>query len=93
MSPNTNDSPLVWEIMEKLGRDAIAYDLIYNPNPTLFLQMAQRQGAIIINGLEMLVQQGAKALELWLEQPVPVDIMGTALTDYQKLGFKTLPSY
>ncbi|MGK7946094.1 MAG: shikimate dehydrogenase [Microcystaceae cyanobacterium] len=82
MSPNTKETPLTWEIMEQLRSDAIVYDLIYNPSPTLFLQMAQRQGAMIIDGLEMLVQQGAKALELWLEQAVPVEIMRTALIDY-----------
>lgn len=82
MSPNLETSPLPWESIEKLRTDAIAYDLIYNPSPTLFLKMAQHQGAIIIDGLEMLIQQGAKALELWLEQPVRVEIMREALRQY-----------
>ncbi|MGK7933293.1 MAG: shikimate dehydrogenase [Microcystaceae cyanobacterium] len=82
MSPNTDETPVTEEIMKQLSNNAIAYDLIYNPSPTLFLQMAQQQGAIVIDGLEMLVQQGAKALELWLEQPVSVNTMRTALTDY-----------
>jgi shikimate dehydrogenase len=61
---------------------AIAYDLIYNPRPTLFLQQATQHGAITLDGLEMLVQQGAAALELWLGQPVPVDVMRQALEEY-----------
>jgi shikimate dehydrogenase len=63
----------------ELPPGAIVYDLIYNPNPTQFLQSAQKQGAIAINGLEMLVQQGAAALKIWLQQDVPVDIMRQAL--------------
>ena len=39
----------------------------------------KQQGASAIDGLEMLVQQGAAALKIWLQQPVPVDIMRQAL--------------
>ncbi|MEO0888295.1 MAG: shikimate dehydrogenase, partial [Cyanobacteria bacterium J06648_10] len=62
--------------------DAIAYDLIYTPRPTCFLQQAAAQGLVAIDGLEMLVQQGAAALEIWLEQPAPVGVMRQALLDY-----------
>jgi len=43
----------------------IAYDLIYNPSKTLFLQKAEQHGAIIKNGLDMLVLQAEKAWEIW----------------------------
>jgi shikimate dehydrogenase len=79
MYPHVNQSPLSLAEMEGLKQGAIAYDLIYTPSPTLFLQQAQQQGAIAIDGLEMLVQQGAAALKIWLQQPVPVDIMRQAL--------------
>ncbi|MGH2415478.1 MAG: shikimate dehydrogenase family protein, partial [Microcystaceae cyanobacterium] len=79
MSPQINDSPIEVTLMEKLPKNAIAYDLIYTPNPTQFLSVAQQQGATIIDGLEMLVQQGAAALQIWLQQPVPVDIMRQSL--------------
>ncbi|MGL6340439.1 MAG: shikimate dehydrogenase, partial [Waterburya sp.] len=61
---------------------AIAYDLIYTPNPTQFLKLAQAQGAITIDGLEMLLQQGVAALKIWLQQPVPVEIMRNSLKEY-----------
>lgn len=82
MSPQVTNSPLERDIMAKLSPDAIAYDLIYTPNPTLFLQQAQAQGATIIDGLEMLVQQGAVALEIWLNQPVSVEVMRQSLKQY-----------
>lgn len=43
----------------------IAFDLIYNPAVTQFLKKAEEQGAVIKNGLEMLVFQAEKAWEIW----------------------------
>lgn len=43
----------------------IAYDLIYNPGETKFLQKAKEKKAITINGFEMLVFQAEKAWEIW----------------------------
>ncbi|HEY9696203.1 MAG TPA: shikimate dehydrogenase [Trichocoleus sp.] len=87
MYPQTDASPLTTDEMAKLRPGSIAYDLIYTPRPTQFLQQAQAQGAIGIDGLEMLVQQGAAALELWLEMPAPVAVMREALLGYlQKSG-------
>ncbi|WP_413167028.1 shikimate dehydrogenase [Capilliphycus salinus ALCB114379] len=84
MYPHVENSPVTEAVMDGLKSDAIAYDLIYTPNPTQFLSLAKAKGAIIIDGLEMLVQQGATALELWLKQPVPVDVMRQSL--HKKLG-------
>jgi shikimate dehydrogenase len=82
MSPHINESPIDASLMEKLSPGAIAYDLIYTPNPTQFLKLALAKGAIAIDGLEMLVQQGAAALKIWLQQPVPIDIMRNSLQKY-----------
>ena len=68
MSPQIENSPVDASLMSQLSSGSIAYDLIYTPNLTQFLQLAQQQGAITINGLEMLVQQGASALRIWLQQ-------------------------
>lgn len=82
MYPKVEQSPLDEAAMQLLRPSAIAYDLIYTPNPTLFLQQAKQQGAIAIDGLEMLVQQGAAALKIWVGQEPPVDIMRQALQRY-----------
>ena len=82
MSPKIDASPVSADLMQKLKQNAIAYDLIYTPNPTQFLKLAQAQGATTLDGLEMLVQQGVKALEIWLQQSVPVDIMRNSLKVY-----------
>ncbi|MEM9449562.1 MAG: shikimate dehydrogenase [Cyanobacteria bacterium P01_E01_bin.6] len=79
MAPNIEASPLSADVAARIPSQAIAYDLIYTPSPTVFLQQATAQGAIAIDGLEMLVQQGAAALNIWLQQPVPIDVMRAAL--------------
>lgn len=85
MSPKINASPVDESLMQKLKPNAIAYDLIYTPNPTQFLKLAQERGATAIDGLEMLVQQGVAALEIWLQQSVPVDVMRDSLKQYLRL--------
>lgn len=82
MHPHIEASPLSVTQMANLPPSAIVYDLIYTPSPTKFLQHAQKLGAITIDGLEMLVQQGAAALKIWLQQPVPVAVMREALQQH-----------
>ncbi|NJO81094.1 MAG: shikimate dehydrogenase [Cyanobacteria bacterium RM1_2_2] len=87
MHPHEQVSPLdfsdsLQSASVQIAAGTIAYDLIYTPRPTLFLQQMQAQGAILFDGLEMLVQQGAAALKLWLQQPVPVDVMRQSLLDH-----------
>ncbi|MFN6536981.1 MAG: shikimate dehydrogenase [Nostoc sp. EkiNYC01] len=87
MYPKVDESPLSAEEIAKLPQGAIAYDLIYIPKPTLFLKQAQKQGAIAIDGLEMLVQQGVAALKIWLQQEnIPVEVMRQALQNHLGLG-------
>lgn len=50
---------------ELLHDGLIVYDLVYNPLKTELLRGAEARGARIINGLEMLIYQGLKALEIW----------------------------
>lgn len=82
MSPHVDASPVEPALMEQLKSNAIAYDLIYTPNPTQFLKLAQERGATAIDGLEMLLQQGVAALEIWLQRSVPVDVMRDSLKKY-----------
>lgn len=77
--PNT---PISEAEMQILPDHAIAYDLIYTPRPTKFLQIAAARGLKAIDGLEMLINQGAIGLEFWLDQPVPIEIMRQALLQH-----------
>jgi shikimate dehydrogenase len=87
MYPKVDESPLSVEEIANLPKGAIAYDLIYIPKPTQFLEQAEKQGAIAIDGLEMLVQQGVAALKIWLQQEiVPVEVMRQTLQKHLGLG-------
>jgi shikimate dehydrogenase len=56
-----------------------AYDMIYRPAETPFLQAARKAGCRVANGLGMLLYQGAKAFELWTGKNAPITIMREAL--------------
>lgn len=43
----------------------LLYDLIYNPEKTAFLKEGEQRGAVICNGLQMLIGQAEKAWEIW----------------------------
>ena len=83
MHPNTENSPINADLFAHLPKDTIIYDLIYTPSPTKFLQYARQSeldsSHTIIDGLEMLVQQGAAALKIWLQQDVPAEVMRQTL--------------
>jgi shikimate dehydrogenase len=48
-----------------IGREHYLYDLIYNPPVTVFLDMGQKNGAIVKNGLEMLEIQAELSWQIW----------------------------
>ncbi|ELR98294.1 shikimate dehydrogenase [Gloeocapsa sp. PCC 73106] len=82
MYPDTDASPIESSLIGLIQPGAIVYDLIYIPNPTKLLLETQKQGVIALDGLEMLVNQGAIALGIWLQRPLPVEIMRQSLKDY-----------
>lgn len=64
--------------------NALAFDLIYNPSRTRFMAQAEQAGARSINGLTMLLYQGAAAFELWTGCAAPLDAMRVALLNSHK---------
>lgn len=62
-NPNINDCPSI--PYQFLNKKHIAFDLIYNPEETLFLRKAAEQGAVTKNGLQMLEYQAEKAWQIW----------------------------
>jgi shikimate dehydrogenase len=62
MYPNIDTEPIQ---LTQLKNDAVVCDIVYNPLKTNWLQTAENKGAIIDNGVSMLVMQGAMAFEKW----------------------------
>jgi len=56
---------------EKEMNAKLAFDLVYNPIETKFLQTARAKGMAVISGVEMFVYQGARQFEIWTGKPAP----------------------
>ncbi len=82
MSPKVDMAPINDEnFYEQL--DA-AYDIIFNPEETLFLKKAREHGAKISNGLGMLMFQGIRSFEIWNGLKVSDDIAEELLEGMQE---------
>jgi shikimate dehydrogenase len=68
--------PLDPAALTRMAADGIAYDLTYRATP--FLDAAREAGLVAIDGLTMLVHQGARSFELWTGQEAPVEVMWRA---------------
>lgn len=55
-----------------LRSDLVVTDVIYQPAKTKLLQMAEQQGCRILNGLGMLLYQGAAAFACWTGKDMPI---------------------
>lgn len=76
MAPHADTSPPVaWDA---LPDTAWACDLVYRPLHTRFLQAARERGLRTVDGLGMLVHQGALAFERWTGERAPVAVMRQA---------------
>ena len=63
MYPHSDECPqLPYEAMDS---HTLLYDLIYNPDETLFMKNGKANGAIVKNGLEMLLLQAFASWEFW----------------------------
>ena len=63
MFPRTNECPqLPYEALDERN---ILYDLVYNPDTTLFMKRGAEHGAQVKNGLEMLLLQAFASWEMW----------------------------
>ena len=63
MFPLVNECPDI--PYEFLTEKHLLYDLLYNPNETLFMQKGKKQGATVKNGLEMLLLQAYASWDVW----------------------------
>ena len=57
---------------------AIVVDLVYGAEPTPLSRWAATRGARVVDGLEVLVRQGARSLERWTGRKAPLDTMRAA---------------
>lgn len=63
MYPHTDECPAL--PYDALTEDHLLYDLVYNPEETLFMRRGRERGATVKNGLEMLHLQALAAWDVW----------------------------
>lgn len=78
MHPNVDALPIDETLLFK---ELVVADIVYNPLMTRLLQAAQNSGCRIVNGLGMLVYQGAEAFKLWTGVMPPVQEMFEEVRD------------
>jgi shikimate dehydrogenase len=64
--------------VERVDTYATVADLVYRPAGTELLTIASREGCAVVDGLEILVRQGALSLEAWTGLQAPVQVMRAA---------------
>lgn len=75
--PNVDQKPNI--NYDSIRHDMVVTDVIFNDPNSLFLQEAASRGAKTINGLGMLVNQGALNFTLWTGVEAPIEIMTKTL--------------
>ncbi len=65
--------------IDALPPDAAVIDLVYKPLKTSVLAVAEQRGLTVVDGLGMLLHQGAIAFEMWTGLEPPLDVMRSAL--------------
>jgi shikimate dehydrogenase len=73
-----DDATLLFDV-NILPTTALVMDMIFNPPLTPLLRAAQAHGCQVLNGLSMLLYQGALAFELWTDRPAPIEVMRKVL--------------
>lgn len=64
--------------LDKLNPSTIIYDIVYNPVKTVLIQEAQKRGLQTIGGLDMLIYQAERAIQIWTEKNPDVKSMKIA---------------
>jgi shikimate dehydrogenase len=77
--PDVNTKPDI--VYDSISKNMIVCDVIPNPPLTGFLQQAAARGAKTLDGLGMLVYQGAIGFKMWTGIEAPVEVMHRALKE------------
>lgn len=70
--------PLERADLDKLNPETLVYDIVYNPVKTVLIQEAQKRGLRTIGGLDMLIYQAERAIEIWTGKTPDTKIMKIA---------------
>ena len=81
---NSDEAVLSDAVMDVVAPGTLIVDLTYRA--TTLLRTAERRGLPTLDGLPMLVHQGARSFELWTGQPAPIEVMMRAAEAARAVG-------
>ena len=70
--------PLEKTDLDKLNPETLIYDIVYNPVKTVLIQEAQKRGLQTVGGLDMLIYQAERAIEIWTGKSPDTKLMKIA---------------
>lgn len=85
MEETIDQSPFPRDVIRP---EHICYDATYNPAETCFLRQGREKSCVTVNGIGMLLYQGAAQIKIWTGEEAPIEIMARELEDV--LAGKTL---
>jgi shikimate dehydrogenase len=78
MTPDVDGIPINPDL---LGRFEVVMDIVYQPLQTRLFREAEAHGCATIDGLQMLIHQGAAQFELWTGKEAPAEVMAQAASE------------
>ncbi len=69
-----------------VGSGQVAVDLVYRREPTAWLRVCAEHGALVLDGLPMLVHQAAEQVKVWTNCDAPIDAMTRAIAERLEPG-------
>lgn len=79
MYPNVNDKPIASADM--MHDELLVNDIVYTPMETSLIKEAKKANAEVVYGYKMLLYQGIRSFEIWLEEDAPIKQMEDALLE------------
>lgn len=73
-----NEMPIEPKDLDNLSTDVLVYDIVYNPFETLLIKEAKKRGLKTVVGLDMLIYQAQRAIEIWTGRKPDFNVMKIA---------------
>ena len=79
-----DQTPLEPSDLDKVSKDAVIYDIVYNPIKTILIKESEKRGLRTIGGLDMLIYQAQRAIQIWTGSTPDFNIMKIAALEALK---------
>ena len=79
-----DQTPLEPYDLDKVSKDTVIYDIVYNPIKTILIKESEKRGLRTIGGLDMLIYQAQRAIQIWTGKTPDFNVMKIAALEALK---------